>query len=250
MNVQPYGWRARIGLILPADNVVMEPELSALGLDGVSFHGLRLTSTEPETMRQQAVELAVALDEMGVDAAVYACAETSFNGGREVRTALSSLIAQRCSVPIITATNAMTIACEALAIRQPTVITPYTAESGAGFVAALRDHGVEPRAALHRDFSLDGDDEREWYFTNRQPASTAYDMARRTFDPQSDGVIIASTNLPTLAVAGRLERDLEVPVVTSNQSILWWCLNSVGISTSDIALGRLMTAPVPVAAGR
>ena len=38
----PYGWRARIGLILPSLNVTMEPELARLLPAGVSVHTARV----------------------------------------------------------------------------------------------------------------------------------------------------------------------------------------------------------------
>lgn len=244
LTAEALGWRARVGLILPADNVVTEPELGGLALHGVSFHGLRLTSTVPEVMRRQAVELAVAIGEMGLDVAVYTCAETSFNGGAESRATLAALIGDRCGVPVVTATNAMIEACAALGLRTPSVVTPYTAESGATFERTLTEHGMRPRRTLHRDFSREGDDPREWFLTNRQPLSTVDEMARRADTPESDGIVIAATNLPALGVVHRLETDLGKPIVSSNQSILWWCLRTLGITTADIPLGALMRQPL------
>ena len=37
-----YGWRARIGLIYPAEGLVMEPEFHAMAPDGVSIHPTRI----------------------------------------------------------------------------------------------------------------------------------------------------------------------------------------------------------------
>ena len=37
-----YGWRARIGLIYPAEGLVVEPEFHAMSPDGVSVHPTRI----------------------------------------------------------------------------------------------------------------------------------------------------------------------------------------------------------------
>ena len=41
-----YGWRAKIGLIYPAEGLVMEPEFCAMAPEGVSIHTARVDLTE------------------------------------------------------------------------------------------------------------------------------------------------------------------------------------------------------------
>ncbi|TDE14369.1 hypothetical protein [Jiangella asiatica] len=237
-----YGWRARIGLILPADNVVMEPELNALVLPGVSFHALRLTETEPERMRRQAVELASAIRELGLDAAVYACAETSFNGGDGARETLAGTIEVECGVPVVTATNALVVALAHVGARRLALATPYSARSGEILEATLNAQGYEIAASLHRDFSLESADPRVWYLTNRQPATMAYEIARSVDTAKADTVVIVSTNLATLQVVDYLEADLGKQVITTNQSIVWWCLRTLRIRQPDLGIGSLLHA--------
>jgi len=235
-----FGWRARIALVLPADNTVIEPELYALGIDGVSYHGLRLTSDDPETMRRQAGELATAIDEMAADVVVYACAETSFNGGSGTSELLSEHMMARCSVPVITATAAMVDAVQHLGLHGVTVISPYSAQSGALLEASLAERGISTRASCHHDFSETSRDPRTWYDTNRQESWISYEMARRTDVPDSDGVLVSSTNLRTLATVQALEDDLGKPVVTSNQAILWRCFVELGAAVAVPGHGRLL----------
>jgi len=240
MAAGTYGWRARIGLILPADNVLMEPELNALGLAGISFHGLRLTATEPDEMRRQAIELARGINELGLDLVVYACAETSFNGGSGVRKTLASLIEAECGLPVITATNAMLAAVEQLGVRNVTVVTPYSRASAEALEGTLAEHDLRVVSSLHRDFSLESDDPRVWYLTNRQPATEMYAMARSADSEDAEAVLLVSTNIATLQIVDQLERDLRKPVLTSNQCILWWCLRRLGLSSNGLDLGRLL----------
>ncbi|MCU1440283.1 MAG: maleate cis-trans isomerase [Rhodoglobus sp.] len=246
-HTEAYGWRARIGLILPADNVLMEPELNSLTLPGVSFHGLRLTATEPEAMRRQAVDQAIAIRELGLDAAVYACAETSFNGGASVRESLAETIERECGVPVVTATNALLAALEHAGAERLALATPYSSESGNLLEATLTEHGYHVTSSLHRDFSLESEDPRVWYLTNRQPATLAYGIAKSVDTPDADTVVIVSTNFATLQIIERLEADLGKRVITTNQSILWWCLRTLRIHEPNIGIGRMLTDPSDVA---
>ncbi|PJJ63602.1 maleate cis-trans isomerase family protein [Compostimonas suwonensis] len=249
MNQAPYGWHARIGLILPSDNVLMEPELNELGLPGVSFHVLRLTATDPEEMRRQAIELAGSITEMGLDVVVYACAETSFNGGRTSRASLSALIAEECGLPVITATEALLRACESMELVQVAVVSPYSVRSGTDLEDVLAENGLTVVAATHRDFSLETDDPRVWFLTNRQAPAEVHAMARQLAHGDADAVLIVSTNLATLRILSPLEEELGKPVLSSNQAIVWWCLRRLGLSIDLSALGRLADADIPEAPG-
>ena len=235
-----FGWRARIALVLPADNAVMEPELYGLGLDGVSFHALRITATEHDQMRRQAIDLARAARELAADIVVYACAETSFDGGDETRERLSTLIAECSGLPVVVATDAMLDAASSLGLQRVSLVTPYTAASGALLEATLSARGITTVSARHRDFRLEGQDPREWYETNRQPSWVSYRMIRETDVPEADGVVVSATNLATLGTLAAAERDLGKPVVTCNQSILWSCLRTLGADTELSGLGRLL----------
>ena len=44
--IKMFGWRGRIGLILPSNNTVMEQEFSMMLPEGVSVHTARLGGSE------------------------------------------------------------------------------------------------------------------------------------------------------------------------------------------------------------
>ena len=217
-----YGWRARCGLIIPVDNTVMEPELYGLAIPGVSFHSARLTTTERTRMPEQGMELAPLFVEMGVDAVVYACAETSFLGGVDANTVIIDRISSSTGLPAVTATWAMVLALRGLSAARIALATPYTAERGKVMEEFLRRSGVEVVASQHRDFHAGSDDPREWYETNTQPASTAYRMVRELAPTNVDAVLISATNFRTFEIVEPLEKDLGIPVISCNQAILWW----------------------------
>jgi maleate isomerase len=217
-----YGWRARCGLILPVDNTVMEPELYGLAIPGVSFHAARLNTTERSRMPEQGMDLAPLFDEMGVDAVVYACAETSFLGGIDANRVIIDRISAATSLPAVTATWAMVLALRHVSASRIALVTPYTEPRGRVMEEFLGRSGIEVAVSRHRDFHAGSADAREWYETNSQPPSTAYRMVRELGPAGVDAVLISATNFRTFEIVEPLERDLGVPVISCNQAILWW----------------------------
>jgi maleate isomerase len=57
--------------------------------------------------------------------------------------------------------------------------------------------------------------------------------------PEADGYFLSCTNTRMIEAIDHLERDLDKPVITSNQATLWACLKKLGISYSNEKLGRL-----------
>lgn len=237
------GWRARIGLILPADNVVIEPELYELGLPGVTYHASRLPAVEHDAMRAQAEQAARTLHETGVDALVYCCAETSFDAGAARRAQLTTMLEVASEVPATTATGAMVSAIRQMQLSKIALVTPYTDASGARFEQTLSDEGIGVVAALHRDFRSGDLSTPEWYATNRQSPTTTYNMIRAVNTPAADGVVVCSTNLPFMSVLEQAERDLGKSVIGCNQSIIWWCLSALGIKEPVDSIGSLLRGP-------
>ena len=81
-----YGYRQRIGLILPSTNTVMESELSRMVPEGISVHTTRvkLTATNPEGLRAMSANAERAVDELASclsDVIVYGCTSGSFLQG-------------------------------------------------------------------------------------------------------------------------------------------------------------------------
>jgi maleate cis-trans isomerase len=224
-----YGWRARCGLILPVDNTVMEPELYGLGLEGVSFHSARLTTSDRQRMPQQGVEIARVFPEMGVDAVVYACAETSFLGGVDANRVVIEGIESATGLPAVTATWAMVAALRRLALRRISLVTPYPDTSGRAMEEFLQRCEFDVVASRHTEFRAGPDDPGDWYQTNLQPPQVAYRLARELAEVDAEGVLISATNFRTLEVIAALEADLHRPVVTCNQAIVWWLLDRLGL---------------------
>ena len=70
----------------------------------------------------------------------------------------------------------------------------------------------------------------------------AYTLGRQTDVAGADAVLISGTGLPTAGIVGRLEGELNKPVVTSQTATLWWALRAMGIKDPVRGYGRLLTS--------
>ena len=57
---------------------------------------------------------------------------------------------------------------------------------------------------------------------------------------EADLVFLSCTAIRVFDVIADLERDLGIPVLTSNQAMLWWCLRQAGLQDRMPALGKLV----------
>ncbi len=234
-----YGWRARIGLILPMDNAVMEPEYYALGLEGVSFHGVRMDTIERTQMPIRGAALSRQFVEVGTDVVGYACAETSFLKGVDGNAWIRDEIQRNCSQPAVTASGVMIEALQALDVKRVALVAPYPVSSADAMTAFLERNDITIANMVRRDFNDEYKDARDWYHTNLQPASTAFRMARQAKVDGAQAIFIAATNFRTMEILPRLEQDLGIPVVSTNQAMLWSMFRQIGVRESSARLGRL-----------
>ena len=55
----------------------------------------------------------------------------------------------------------------------------------------------------------------------------------------AEAIVLLATDLPTFDVIAALEDELGVPVLTSNQTLLWDSLLKAGVAANMVGLGRL-----------
>ena len=234
-----YGWRGRLGLIVPSSNTTMEMELHGALPEGVSLHTARVplrnvTEEELVKMNTLAVEAARLLRDAGVEMILYGCTSGSFIGGKDYEKELESKIEEEVNVPVVSTSTAVVEALRILDARDILVITPYTdeinqrerefLEANEFSVLDIRGLGIEDNTQI-----------------GKLEPHEAYRLAKASFMDEADAVFISCTNLRTFEIIEPLEEDLGIPVVTSNQASLWLALREMDIMERIPWLGRLFT---------
>ncbi|RLF77274.1 maleate cis-trans isomerase [Thermococci archaeon] len=233
-----YGWRGRIGLIVPSSNTTMEMELHEALPEGVSLHTARMPLkgvTEEELLKMSAlaVESAKLLKDADVDLILYGCTSGSFIGGENFENELEEKIEDEVKIPVVSTSSAILAALNALEAQQILVLTPYTEEINKREREFLEANEFEV-------LDIRGMGIVENTKIGRLEPYEAYRLAKAMFTEEADALFISCTNFRTFEIIEALEDDLGVPVVTSNQASLWYALRELEINESILGLGTLL----------
>ncbi|MPS30125.1 MAG: decarboxylase [Alcaligenaceae bacterium] len=236
----PYGWKAKIGLIVPSTNTVNEPEFWRLAPEGVTIHTARAMLLGPateESYYKMAEAVNGAADELAtaeVDVVAYGCTSGS------IICPLPELIrnmSQRTGTPAIATAGAVVAALRALGARKIAVGTPYVDFVNESEDKFLRDYGFD---VLTLQGLRLGETQEERRGIGRVPPEMVFRLARAIDRPDADAIFISCTNLATFDVIAEIERELGKPVVTSNQACFWACLRLLGLRTAISDYGTLL----------
>ncbi len=245
-----YGWRARIGLLVPSINTTMEPELWSLAPQGVSVHTARIAGGRegtPETLRNMELEARRAAEPLSMvepKVVIYACTSGSFFEGPAWNQKICDELAAISKCPTITTAGAMVAALQHGGLKRIDVVTPYVELTNERLKSFLGACGV----SVNR---LGTFDMLDMFDHAKIQPEEIYRKVKETVTPESDGVFIACTQLRAMEVVDMLERDLGKPVYSAVQASAWQAFRILGIDPGIGHLGSLLRAvdapsPTPV----
>lgn len=233
-----FGVRGKIGLVIPSNNTVIEPELWAMRPEGVTIHASRVLSfgNTPEGIEQMERSAVRAVEELqagDIPAIVYACLATSLIKGRDWTDSFASRLAAASFEKLTTAAEATLSALEALGAKRIAFATAYPRRINDHVAPFFTDYGF----GIVSLRSLEHEDSRTLW---RMPQERVADLVRAAVVPGVDAVCILGTDLPSAQIIEPLETELGLPVVTTNQAILRSGLALCGIEPSIAGFGRLL----------
>jgi maleate isomerase len=235
-----YNWRGRIGMLLPSTNSVAEPQIQGMLPDGVTFHTTRLKlkgSREADIMGMIAgvEDGAKLLADASPDLIVFHCTAASmFKTGLDDE--IIGRIERATGLPATSTSKAVLDALRTLGARRIALTTPYIQETNAREVAFLESHQITVLSETGMGIAGDG-----LQMAAVEPG-TWYRRVTAQQDSAADAYFISCTAIRSAEVIEPLERDLERPVVTSNQAMVWHTLKTVGVRERRPGYGRLMAA--------
>ncbi len=232
-----YGWRGKIGIIIPSANTTMEPELWKMAPEGVSIHCSRMfamgCSTEDLKRQDEDVErCAGLLGSADMDVVIYGCTSGSFVNGPEWERALQKQIAEEAHCKSITTTGAVLDALRIFGKKNLTVVNPYNDEVSAIEHEFFARQGFCMTGGAHLGYDQGAD-------IRSQTPERAFRLAKGAVRENTEILFISCTNFRTIEVLEDLEKDLGIPVISSNQASLWAALKSMDVKAEIKGYGAL-----------
>lgn len=235
-----WGWRARIGIMIPSADHVQELDAFNIVPDGVSVHFTRMQQIQPstiETIKEMANDLEKCtrlLKAVDPDVIVFGCTAGSFVGGPRYDKNMIRRIIKVSGKKATTTATSVIAALKALKLKRISVLAPYMHSGIEKLKIFLEGNGIEvlkiKGLGLNTDVKI-----------TRVSPEEIYAHAKGLNATEAEGLFISCTTFRATAVIGILERDLGKPVVAANQATLWNALRMTGIKDKISGYGELLT---------
>jgi len=214
----------KVGLLVPASNTVCEPEFYKMGWERLIFHVARVLEFgeigAADVMEKNLAIAAQEIGQAGVSVAAFCCTAGSFMKGLDYDRTIAEIIEKKAKTKAVTASTAVREALKSLASRKIAVATPYPEHVNREEKKFLEGHGF--RVVAMKGLGLTRNSE-----VAAIDPEAVYEFAKGVNTPDADAIFISCTNLRTIDVIEKLEREVGKPVVTSNQATFWATLRKI-----------------------
>lgn len=237
---RPYGWRARIGLIVPSPNTVAETEFWRMAPDGVTVHTTRMLYRADEVedpltdMEQYLPRVIEELRGLEVDVVAYGCTASAL---KIPYAETQNKIACELGLPTVTTMGSVLDAFRALGVNSIAVGSPYTDAINAAESRFFESHGLT--VTVDKGVRLFEAQQRGRHM-NLVPEDAVEALAMSIDSPEADAIFLSCSDMATLGTIERLETKLGKPVIASAQATFWGALRAVGIEDKLDGCGRLL----------
>lgn len=233
-----YGSRLRAGLLVPSGNPIAEPEIRAMLPADVSALVTRLSlrgssRSDLMGMLENLESASVLLADAAVDVIVFHCTAVSTFApdlAGEIRQRIESASKVKC----FTTADAIVRALNVLNARRVVLLTPYITEVHEREILFLESNGVSVEKSAHLGINTNSE------MAKIAPEAIA-EWARDQIDDRADACFLSCTAIKSAPVISLLEKHSGMPVLTSNQCMVWHLLRSRGIGSDPGGFGRLFS---------
>jgi maleate isomerase len=234
-----YGWRGKIGLLVPSTNIPAEMDAHRLVPEGVTVTTCRVRfagEVTVETVRAHLDYLEDAADLLataGVDVMVYGMTGGSIVKGPMGDQELAETIQKRTGIPFISASTATVDAFRTLGVRRVVCIAPYPGEFNTLLAQYFAAHDIETVEIKTMNLKDVGQ-------ILRVTPYMQYEAVKRCNLATAEGIFLSATGWSTIDAIHLVEQDLGKPVVTAIQGGIWAALKQLGVREVVPKFGRLL----------
>ena len=122
-----------------------------------------------------------------------------------------------------------------LKVKKLAIFTPYSKKLNNEVVEYFKEEKFEVVSNSYLDIAAD-------YDIGKVDQDFIYDSLVNMNIEDADALFISCTALPVLKIIDRLEKKLNKPVLSSNQTLIWDTLEKIGKNNSITGFGKLFSA--------
>jgi maleate isomerase len=134
----------------------------------------------------------------------------------------------KVTTPITAAVKAL----EALGIKKISIFTPYTKTINDLVVGYFKKENIIINSLTYFDIDSDLD-------IGKVDEDYLFEVLSKIDLSESDALFVSCTALPVLSIIDKLEKRLNKVVLSSNQTLIWDSLNSIGYKNNIEGFGKL-----------
>jgi maleate isomerase len=238
-------FRAKIAVVVPATNTIVQPEMEAMRPTGVTNHVSRMYLPPRPYDDQAAYKKALETEEGNLEDALrlvtlcephviaHGHSIHSFRGDGERAVSEEARLESICGVPFITPSRAVLAGLEAIGKpKRIAILTPYWPPADDMIADFFRSCGYDV-VSTHGLKSVGPTAVAR--FTREQIMQGFQDVDR----PQADALIHVGTNLPVSALTPEIEARFGKPMIGVNVATYWLALRRIGIMDKLPGMGIL-----------
>ena len=228
----------RIGLITLASDFRIEKDFNnVIYGKNIDLFCNRIKCYNPltnETLKKMADDITDVtkeiLPDQKLDCVAYGCTSGSIAAGydsifEKVNKAKPNT---KVSTPITAAIKGM----KKLGIKNLSIFTPYTSEINDSVADFFNKENFKINDMNYFDIASDLD-------IGKVDSNHLFSVLKKIDLSKSDALFVSCTALPVLSLINDLEKELNKPVITSNQALIWDCLELINSNNNIEGFGRL-----------
>lgn len=231
----------RIGLIVPSSNTNIEPDFAMLSPKGVTIHVARSggydvnaipDSAEMQKFARHSLEQNLEdLRDARVDIVAFGCTSATLSEGPEFDAQFCKQLQDKLGVLAVTTAGALVEAINAIGAKRVAFTSPYVKALSAEAVSYLIKSDIEVVNEIVFPQELNSLEQ------NSLTPQDAFGMALKADCPGADAIVISCTDFRALEAIPAIEKTLGKPVITSNQALMFACLQRLKVSHQEVSCG-------------
>ncbi len=228
----------RIGLIALATDFMIERDFIKIIRDkDIDFFVNRIECYNPLT-KENLIRMSEKVTEVTnnilpneeIDCIVYGCTSGTIAAGYE--SIEKKVKAAKPKAKLTTPSSAAIKALKKLKVKKIAIFTPYSKKLNDEVVHYFVKEGFNVTSNSYLDIQAD-------YDIGKVEQEFLFDVLSKIEMNDAEALFISCTALPVLDIIDRLERELNKTVLSSNQTLIWDSLESIGKNKNVVGFGNL-----------